>query len=393
MANEVFFFDSTDVGAPTLNNAAGSMVAVLDACLVDGFNSKSVTSIVVASNVATVTCSSHGFVAVPGKHVLIAGATPSALNGIKLLTSAANANTFTFAAPGVSNQTATGTITARRAPIGWGRPFSGTNKAVYRSADVTGTRLYMRIDDTNSSPATATDARVVMYETMSDVDTGTGPCPTVAQVAGGQFWNKGTNNATAKTWTLIGDGRIFYFFTQVTSTVQHYPHGFGDLVSYRAADSYGCVLIGGAAAWAGVNTGTAPFSIVQTLGDTPVNSGYVIARIASGTGSCVRVNNIGFGIDNVVWGSTNLPEYPSPVDNGIVMSRPIYVAEENSAFNNPIRGELPGAIVPLAVTTSFNHLDLITGITGLTGTALVVSSSTGSQNGKLFFDISNDWRT
>ena len=48
------YFESTDAGAPTLNNAVGSMIAVLDACLITGYNSKSVASITVASGVATV---------------------------------------------------------------------------------------------------------------------------------------------------------------------------------------------------------------------------------------------------------------------------------------------------------------------------------------------------
>ena len=42
-------FDSTMTGAPTLANVAGNLLAVLDACLVDGFGLKTVDSLVVAS--------------------------------------------------------------------------------------------------------------------------------------------------------------------------------------------------------------------------------------------------------------------------------------------------------------------------------------------------------
>lgn len=393
MANEIFFFDSTDVGSPTLNNVAGSMVAVLDACLVNGFNSKSVTSVVVAGNIATVTCTSHGFVAVPGKLVEMGGATPSGLNGLKTVLTVANANTFTYAAPGISDQTATGTITAKRAGIGWGKPFTGTNKAVYRSADVTGTRLYMRIDDTNSSPATATDPRVTMYESMSDVDTGTAPCPTAAQLASGQFWNKGVNNTTAKTWTLIGDGRLFYFFTQQAAASVQMMHMFGDLVSYRASDAYGCILGGYATAFNGSNSGTVRVCAAGLIGGSPDTFGYVIARIGSQTGACVRAVNYTFASSSLALiGASGAPSYPSPIDNGIVLSRPVYVGEENSSFNNPIRGELPGAMGPMA-SVPFSHLEVITGITGLSGSAVAVATAgNASAAGRIVFDISNSWR-
>lgn len=395
MANEVFFFDSTDVGAPTLNNVAGSMVSVLDACLVNGFNSKSVTSIVVSGNVATVTCTSHGFVAVPGKYVEIAGATPSGLNGIKLLTSVANANTFTYAAPGISDQTATGTITAKRAAIGWGKAFSGTNKAAYRSADVAGTRLYLRLDDTNAGVATATDARAVMYESMSDVDTGTGPAPTAAQLSGGQFWNKGPNTATAKVWALIGDGRFFYFFTaNSNASTTFVTHCFGDIVSYRAADSYGCVMTGGSAAYAGSNSTGSIFNGTNSLSSAPTSYGYVLSRIASSTGSAIRAQNHSTGVTGGnLMGSTGLPAFPSPVDNGLVFSRPVFISEENAAFNHSIRGEVPGLMVPMC-TLPFNNLDVVSSLTGQSGSVLMIACAGGSgTSGRFAIDISNAWRS
>ena len=51
-----------------------------------------------------------------------------------------------------------------------GKDFSGTNKAVYRSLDLTTNQFYLRVDDTNAQYA----AVILMYETMSNVDTGLG---------------------------------------------------------------------------------------------------------------------------------------------------------------------------------------------------------------------------
>ena len=63
--------------------------------------------------------------------LLIAGASPAGLNGEQRVTSV-TATQFTFAAT-ESDQTATGTITSKIAPIGgWQKAFSGTNKAAYQ---------------------------------------------------------------------------------------------------------------------------------------------------------------------------------------------------------------------------------------------------------------------
>ena len=43
MSQYVVWFDSSETGAPVLNNAAGRLIGVLDACLITGFNTKAVT--------------------------------------------------------------------------------------------------------------------------------------------------------------------------------------------------------------------------------------------------------------------------------------------------------------------------------------------------------------
>jgi hypothetical protein len=54
-------FMSNEQGAPVLNNAAGSLISVLDACLVNGFNTVGIFSITITDNVATVvTSATHG---------------------------------------------------------------------------------------------------------------------------------------------------------------------------------------------------------------------------------------------------------------------------------------------------------------------------------------------
>jgi hypothetical protein len=73
------------------------------------------TSIVVSSNVATVTLADHGFSA--GEYVTISGANESYVNGTFEIASVPDADTFTYATTG-ADATASGTITMSRRAIG-----------------------------------------------------------------------------------------------------------------------------------------------------------------------------------------------------------------------------------------------------------------------------------
>lgn len=390
MANEVIWFDSAETGAPTLNNAAGSLVAVLDACLLNGFNLKSIT-INVAGGVATATCNGHGFSGAAGKLLLIAGATPNELNGLKQPT-VTGTNTFTFPAPGVPDGAATGAITAKRAPLGWTKAHAAANKAAYRSSDVQATGRLLRVDDTAAAPASATDARVVMYEAMADIDTGTGAGPTAAQLAGGAYWGKGTNDATAKSWVLIGDGRLFYFFGPHSGAAGLAAYAFGDVVSYRAADAYGCVLFGSSSAIGSTSSGSTQLATPSIqLGTAPANNGSMVSRLSSQVGAAVPVAVLGVYTSSV-WGNTNAPAWPSPVDNGCVLHRPMYLLEANNAFGNPIRGEMPGLLQFLA-GVPYAHKEVVTNIDGLAGHAvLVIETRNNSAIGRMALDLTGPWR-
>ena len=378
-ANEVVYFSSDETGAPTLNNAAGSMINVLDACLINGFNVKSVASIVVASAVATATITGHGYLA--GRMIDIAGATPSGLNGRKLILAVVSANAVTFAATGISDQTATGTITAKRSPLGWVKQFAGTNKAMYSRSDVTATAMLLRIDDTGASPASAGYARALMVETATDVDTYTGPAPTEAMLSGGQYWSKGQNNTTAKQWRLVGDGVVFYFFADdrdypYSNYGGLHPQGFGDAVSYKAGDAYGCMLMG---QW---SEGAAYMFMNQW------QYHCVFSRQNNGIGEAVRAQILGAGHNTSSIGGTGA--YPSPVDNGMVLQAPMFVREQSATYSDPIRGQMRGLIMPMANALSL-HGQVLTGLTGFAGSVLFVGWSAVGQVGAIGIDLTGPW--
>lgn len=304
----VKFFESTQSGAPALPSSAGSLITLLDACLVNGYGSVTLDSLVISGNVATATVSTgHGFAMYgdAGPVVRISGATPGGLNGDWRIASIPTAQIFTFVTSGLSNQNATGTMAAKRAPAGWEKAFSGPNKAAYRA--LSGTRFYLRIDDT-----AAAHARVVAYEEMTDVDTGTNPFPTDAQIPGGHYFVK-----QASWWRLFCDHKTLYLLAH------HHNPGwdgnefnvhdicFGDFASFKPADAYAAVLAG---TYDGSVSGI-------TLVGPPIDGRRVSARHANGStlsvisGSYLPKSNM--TTDRI--GLTAQNAYPSPASGGLVV--------------------------------------------------------------------------
>lgn len=176
--HDVRHFDSDMTGAPSTAGmaAAGRFLAILDACAVNGFNLKAVTSLTVANGVATATTDGdHGFR--DYTVIRIEGATPAELNGDwKVQVTAGNTFTFETTAP---DGPATGTLSTKTAPLGWTKEFSATHVGVYRPK--TGLRHFFRVND-----ASAAFVAIRGYEVMtSSGDAGVNPFPTPTQLSGG----------------------------------------------------------------------------------------------------------------------------------------------------------------------------------------------------------------
>lgn len=386
----VKYFHSGMTGAPVLSGTAGSLIAVLDACLVNGFAVSSVASLVVAGNIATATISA-GHSAEVGSVVLVSGATPSGLNGEKkVVTVGAGNTTLTFEAPGIADQTATGTITLKIAGAGWSKAFSGTNLAAYKSNDVAGTGCYLRVDDTGAKVA-----RCVGYETMTAISAGLGVFPTATQRSGGTYWTKSTvADSSARAWTLIADDRTAYLITAYHPT---YPAGgafvaFGDLVPVKSGDAWACMLSG----YASDKSGSAPgdtndFGVLRNAADE-----LYLARSYTAVGSAAQAYKafpllvpsatIGFA-------SGNGPmQYPNGPDAGLYLS-PQNVFE--SVFN-ALRGVAPGILccpqtLPLWL---FSANASIASVDNMIGREVrLVPFGAGVTTGAFaFFDVTGPWR-
>lgn len=313
-------FSSTMSGAPVLNGVAGALVALLDAILVTGFDTKTGVSITVAGGIATASWS--------GAHscdvdtvVLIAGVTGPlvGLNGEQKIAAKPGATSATWLTS-EANGTAAGTITMKMAPLGWTKVYNATNKAVYKSSDPAGSGMLLRVDDTGTS-----SARVVGYEAMTDIDTGTNPFPTVAQISGGGYWPKSTGaNANAVQWYAFGDSRVFYYApmpgTQsVAASLIGTIRGFGDPIALKqSGDIYACFL--------NYSTNTTVASQYDGGLESNVNALVVTPRSYAGVGAPVLHTSQAYMGNSTAaaeysGASATFGSFPSDVDGSLMLSK------------------------------------------------------------------------
>lgn len=382
----VRYFDSTMSGAPALSGTAGALISVLDACLVNGFGTVTLASLVVSSNIATGTVSAgHGFSMIGsavGSVITIAGATPSSLNGTWRIASVADSTHFTFVTSGISDQTATGTITAVRTPLGFSKVYSGTNKAVYRADDVMSSRLYLRVADDGTGSATY--ARVRGYESMSDVDTGTGPFPTDAQISGGLYWGKSSAaSSTARAWRLIGDSQGFYLLVNQDGSGAWISAAWVDIPSEKAGDAYRALIIGG--------TSTTVYNqgYLQTINST---TGHYFARSYVQTGTSIAAFKLSHYLAANGIGYYGIA-YPAPI-GGQFYCAPVDVWEGTSyASATALRGPLPGIYAPLHPSAQLTDGSFQTDVIGLDGRTLLVQIiKNGGLNYAAAIDLTGPWR-
>ena len=234
----VKYFSSGMTGAPQIANNWGDLVTMLDACLINGFALKAIDTLTFADGIATATISS-GHAYQPFQVVEIAGAEQPEHNGqFRVLTT--TATTFTYAVTGTpaSPATTTTSLSAKVAPLGWEKPFAGTNKASYRSKNPQSPQNILLVDNRLKTPGYDTSwakwANVGIVEDLSDIDTIVGaqapydpnnPTQNWKQVTASQWgWYKwfharsnqyesnGDSGGGGRNWVLIGDDRLFFLF-------------------------------------------------------------------------------------------------------------------------------------------------------------------------------------
>ena len=370
MSSRVKVFSSSQISSPVLNGLAGTLDAVLYACLVTGFNTKTISSLVVTNQVGLVTTSAdHGYSA--SDIISISGANESIFNAEFEIRTIVSATSFTIKVP-VANTSATGTISCKIAPLGWTRVFTGTNKSVYRPS--VGNKFYLRVDDSNLQYTIAT-----IYETMTGVDAGTNS-------AGPVYWKKSNISTNAvREWYLIGNDRTFYLFIPWNSSSSTHcsGYGFGDFNSIKAVDLYSTFLIG--------HNTTAPsypeyninFNYI-TYSTNYATGQFLIRSYTDVVGSCLFFK---ISQPSGQMGYATGINYPNLADLGIHLY-PVDIIESSALT---LRGQLPGLYVPLESTNgafaSNNRTIKINNRVFLAIKLAVYSVSTGN----CFIDITGPW--
>lgn len=221
----VKFFQSSDAGAPVLKGAAGELRAILDACLLTGFNVRPLRGISMSGDVARLALDAgHGFKVLdvikldgalavdPGDEYRVSG-----VGADWVEFTSANAITFQDGAA------------VRRAPLNWVRGFGSGNVVSYTSKRLDSSGAHLVIDDTNTLANTTTGtwkAKITAFERMTDIGVGEN------KFADG-YWVKGTSTSWEVTpWAVFGDEYMIYVFidANVNKGLNAYSFGcFGDI--------------------------------------------------------------------------------------------------------------------------------------------------------------------
>ncbi|WP_180010449.1 hypothetical protein [Acinetobacter sp. YH16055] len=276
-STDIKYFTFENLNAPQLQNAYGSMIDVLDACLVNGISIGVVSSLTSVGTTVTATFSTaHKLLQY--QVLKISGANQAEYNGEYRILTVPNATSVTFelgSTPSVT--TASGVITASLPPLGWEKPFSSVNaagggKAAYRSQNMLlPSRPFLRVVDELDPAYVATYAKyakVGIVEDMSDIDTMLGVQAPFDLAVPDKNWVGTTGSAPTNTfngwskwyyanisisgitvdsiaaasgprqWTLIGNGDWFYILPATTPNNDlAFIYGFGAFNSLLNVDA------------------------------------------------------------------------------------------------------------------------------------------------------------
>lgn len=410
-------------GAPQVTNAWGVLVSMLDACLINGFNTQTATSVTRSGSTVTMTFSGGGHGFVQHQVILVSGAVESEYNGEHRVT-AVTGTTVTFTITGTPSSPATGLITAKAAPLGFDKPFSGTDKAVYRSANLSSTRMFLRVDnslDAGWGANYAKFAKVTIADAMSGVDTFTGSqAPFLAAdpnrnhvltgsgtgaFNGWAKWYYAKNGSDTSTptagnrkWVLIGDDKGFYLSIawQPTPIENRALYAFGDFDSLNPSDAYNCLLqsrLSYHSASSTTDSTTYGNAELFTIGQ----ANAVAIKAASGVGDMVHlggrtlipaaVNTFRSG-DN--WNQQGIVS-PNATDSSNLFA-PAYLFESatiNATTPTSIRGKVRGAYFALN-RKPYTDGEIIS-ISGKSYMAVSYFYSGTNLYGLVLFDITGPW--
>ena len=375
----VKWFHSEMADAPALSGQPGKLIDLLDACLINGFSTRTPDGVVVADGVATVSISAGNPYE---KHAVVAisGASDAALNS-EWRIDTAGATSFTFLCPGVSNGTASGS-SVKRAGAGWGKPFSDTMVAAYQSLDPSSTQLYLRVDD-----STTWYADVRICETMTSVSEFANESPLLASIS---RWRKSSlSDASSRVWTIVSTSKGFFYCPNIlTSDVNGRCLFFaGDFVSPLLSDNYNFLLTfyTSTSATGGHYTNT-PLGPARSAG---VSSGVVVAR---------ALNQVTRAVASEYSQAPNAGVSPSPPGNHVLLPNAKFTLFGQGSLSNGsggvislgCRGFVPALYIPNERVEEFKT-ERVFELEGEIFVVIPYNASSGAHGGSSNLISLTDW--
>jgi hypothetical protein len=391
----VKWFSSEFRGSPVVNGQAGSMVGLLDACLIHGFGEITPSSVVVSGGVATATHGAGDFFE-DYAVIQISDADDGDLNGEARVIS--HTSTTTSWATEAGNGAQTGAIKIRYAPVGgWEIAFTDTNKRVYRSTALGANGFCLRVDDTNS-----TYALVRGFETMSDIESGSGPFPADAQMNNGGYWLKSSAaNANANRWWFAGDGRFFMPMIAIgyganSANLSAHPWAYGDAIALASGGDGYCSLL---MCNANANVIQGSFASGQIFNASEISGAIFTPRKFDGTGGSFisAPGNYAGSFSSVSGASSGFGSIIEAPDGKIRFSRR-FLKDNNDSTGYAPRADIPGFLFVMTnnIVEVYGPGDIIDGDYLLSDRKiLMVGAGTNRQNiasGLYGVDITGPWR-
>lgn len=410
IGDDFTWMHSGQLGATVLNALGstpnGQMLVMLDACLIDGFNIQTVSSVTInGSDIILTFGLPHGYAL--KQKITVSGSDDPLLNGSHRIISLTT-DTVTLKISGVTNTA--GIVKTKVSPLGF-ESVIGTSKPLirgYRSKDPTSTKTVLHLDMSYPEGAgynATSPARRAMVTACTGIDEEGAPIgdyfasinnkPT--NVNGSLFWHEARSNSktlsvdstSPLSWVIVGNGKYFYFFhSWYPSDYQLRDfYAFGDMNKLGVNDQHCCILKAGELANDNSTNSYYSFNgaLVSTYEDASRRTGYFIGN---GSGSTSPVGaSVGYaGMTTTVTGSgyTNQAGYQSinPI-TGSLMLVPAYAYTLAG-----IRARMPRLmILPFQINGKSLDLNVIDNVLFIAAAGRSATSSSQNYQGCLAFDM------
>lgn len=259
-----------------------------------------------------------------------------------------------------------------KSSAGWSEPFTGTNEAVFKnSVSDGGTGCHVRVSDTSS--AVYCTIEITAYSSMTSISAGSNPTPTRYI-----FRNPRYSSGNPITWNIVATSKAFW--VNFYAPAGGYPGaaGAGDAISFFAGDAYRYFVAGSPV---GGNPNPTWINASNGAGST-TDAGLSFAKDHTGIGAAVGYGSL------IKWGATmggsGSPASPSAGAGNVLA--PWYLARAAQ----PLRGRLPGILVPLYDTSGlpFGSVDT-SGLAGIGSELLRMTAGYGSPG--VWIETALDW--